>query len=61
MSDACCRYCTWLGTTDLPELSMQWEPAAFVCLANETVREGWHHCHLFEREPGTDDDLGDGE
>ena len=58
MTDACCRYCTWLGHAEPPDASTSWEPLRWRCERNETVREGFHHCAKFLREVGSDDDLG---
>ena len=59
MSDACCRYCTWLGHAEPKTLSTSWEPLKWVCDQGRTVREGYHHCIAYERMVGSDDDLGE--
>jgi hypothetical protein len=58
MTDACCKYCTWLGHAEPKTLTTSWEPLRWVCDQRETVREGFHHCAKFQREVGSDDDLG---
>lgn len=57
MSDANCRYCTWLVPADSDEPGTKWEPLVWACSFGWTVRVGWHDCGDFEREPGSDDDL----
>jgi len=61
MADANCRYCVWLGHGEPKTLSTSWEPLDWLCdhWRRHEVREGWHECDDYEREVGSDDDLGD--
>jgi hypothetical protein len=55
---AVCRYCTHLTHTEPgTPTGRAWEPLEWICAHGLKVRPGRHHCLMFSREPGSDDDL----
>jgi hypothetical protein len=58
MTDANCRYCSFLGHETPPTVTgTSWEPLTWRCLMDLEIAEGFHHCISYERYAGSDDDL----
>lgn len=61
MPKAHCLYCTWLAHEEPKTGNTSWERLAWKCDAGKTLTRGAHDCSAYQREVGSDDDLGEQE